>query len=158
MERGNYNSGSDWILEFGSMRFTFSEPDLSRRVEQAARELELLPERDLYDLEREDLVALMIDGEPRESPATKFGAHLRDHWDEIQDPACREWGLPHWLRRLVFRQAWIDQRILEGELEPKFTRRRGFVYVDPFRTVEDREVKLSKVPSFEEYAYDDDWV
>ena len=34
--RGNYESGSDYVLEYGELRFTFNERDFTERVEQAA--------------------------------------------------------------------------------------------------------------------------
>ena len=36
--RGNYDSGQDYVLEYGDLRFTFNERDFSERVEQAARQ------------------------------------------------------------------------------------------------------------------------
>ena len=35
-KRGNYESGSDYVLEYGELRFTFNERDFTERVEQAA--------------------------------------------------------------------------------------------------------------------------
>lgn len=153
MERGDYNSGSDYVLEFGEMRFRFSHGDFAGRAEAAARELGLLPDRPLFGLERDDLAALVVDGEPVADPHTKLGEHLRDLWPELVELPDGSKGAAHWLRRLMFRQAWIDQRILEGEIEPVFTRRRGFVYVDPNRCVEHREIKLSPAPSFAAHRY-----
>ena len=37
--RGNYESGSDYVLEYGELRFTFNERDFTERVEQAAAKL-----------------------------------------------------------------------------------------------------------------------
>src|SRR5205814_1631328 len=37
--RGNYESGSDYVLEYGELRFTFNERDFTERVEQAAVKL-----------------------------------------------------------------------------------------------------------------------
>ncbi len=38
----------------------------------------------------------------------------------------------HWLRRLVFRGAWLDQRVKEGELSVSFDEQTGsFCYVQP---------------------------
>src|SRR6185312_2710275 len=34
--RGNYDSGEDFVLEYGELRFTFNEDDFSERCEQAA--------------------------------------------------------------------------------------------------------------------------
>jgi hypothetical protein len=33
--RGNYDSGSDYVLEYGELRFSFNEQDFAERVEQA---------------------------------------------------------------------------------------------------------------------------
>ena len=30
--RGNYESGSDYVLEYGELRFSFNEGDFSQRV------------------------------------------------------------------------------------------------------------------------------
>src|SRR3954467_2648439 len=37
--RGNYESGSDYVLEYGELRFAFNEQDFGQRVEQAAVKL-----------------------------------------------------------------------------------------------------------------------
>lgn len=157
MERGNYNSGNDFVLEYAALRFTFNEEDIQDRCELAARELELLPDRKLFDAEKEDLLDLLIEGVPQESPRSKLGEHLCLYWTDLEadrdDPDLKAWGLASWMRRLVFRQAWVDQRIIEGELEPVFTRRRGFVYVNPSRAAEDREISYSPAPSFAAHRY-----
>ena len=31
--RGNYESGADYVLEYGELRFTFNERDFTERVE-----------------------------------------------------------------------------------------------------------------------------
>ena len=41
IRRGNYDSGQDYVLEYGELRFTFNERDFSERVEQSARKLGL---------------------------------------------------------------------------------------------------------------------
>jgi hypothetical protein len=58
----------------------------------------------------------------------------------------------HWLRRLVFRSAWLDQRVKEGELDVAFVpETSGFAYVQPDR---DREpVELAPEPSWGRVAY-----
>ena len=38
-KRGNYDSGEDYVLEYGELRFTFNEEDFRQRVEQAAVKL-----------------------------------------------------------------------------------------------------------------------
>ena len=37
--RGNYDSGQDFVLEYGELRFTFNERDFAERCEQAACKL-----------------------------------------------------------------------------------------------------------------------
>src|SRR3954447_5977426 len=112
MRRGNYDSGQDYVLEYGELRFTFNERDFSERVEQAARKLGFVGGR-LDPTELEDLVNLAVNGEIQD-PASGLGEHVNDCWPELVGPADR--SLVHWLRRLVFRSAWLDQRAKEGEL------------------------------------------
>ena len=56
-KRGNYESGADYVLEYGELRFTFNERDFTERVEQAASKLGFVS-GELDDDEREDLVNL----------------------------------------------------------------------------------------------------
>ncbi|HUB75453.1 MAG TPA: hypothetical protein VL977_00275, partial [Solirubrobacteraceae bacterium] len=114
--RGNYNSGEDFVLEYGELRFTFNEADFGERCEQAALRLGFVSDR-LDDGELEDLVNLAVNGEIQD-PASALGEHVRDCWFELIGPA--EQSLVHWLRRLVFRGAWLDQRVREGELDVCF--------------------------------------
>ena len=72
--RGNYESGSDYVLEYGELRFTFNERDFSERVEQAARKLGFVGNR-LQSTELEDLVNLAVNGEIQD-PASALGAHV----------------------------------------------------------------------------------
>jgi hypothetical protein len=59
--RGNYDSGQDYVLEYGELRFTFNEHDFSERVEQAARKLGFVA-GELDGTELEDLVNLTFNG------------------------------------------------------------------------------------------------
>src|SRR3712207_820621 len=103
--RGNYDSGQDFVLEYGELRFTFNERDFAERCEQAAVKVGFLP-GPLDDIEREDLVNLVVNGEVSD-PASALGEHVRDCWPSLVGPSDR--SLVHWLRRLVFRSAWLDQ-------------------------------------------------
>src|SRR4029077_2563108 len=126
--RGNYDSGEDYVLEYGELRFTFNEEDFSERCEQAALKLGFVGGRLGAD-ELEDLVNLAVNGEVYD-PASALGEHVNDCWPELVGPAER--SLVHWLRRLVFRGAWLDQRVNEGELEVAFDETTGgFTYVQP---------------------------
>ncbi len=52
IRRGNYDSGQDYVLEYGELRFTFNERDFAERVEQAGRTLGFVqPERDREPIE-----------------------------------------------------------------------------------------------------------
>ena len=116
--RENYDSGEDFVLEYGELRFTFNEADFSERCEQAALKLGFVGGR-LGEEELEDLVNLAVNGEILD-PASALGEHVNDCWPELVGPAER--SLVHWLRRLVFRGAWLDQRVKEGELEVSLRR------------------------------------
>jgi hypothetical protein len=146
--RGNYESGSDYVLEYGELRFTFNERDFTERVEQAAMKLGFV-DAPLADPEREDLVNLAVNGEVAE-PASDLGEHIRARWTQLSGPSER--SLVHWLRRLVFRGAWLDQRVKEGELEIIFDEdSSSFGYSQPDRN--DELIELSPEPSWREVAY-----
>ena len=146
--RGNYESGSDYVLEYGELRFTFNERDFTERVEQAAIRLGFV-DAPLEDHEREDLVNLAVNGEVPE-PHSELGEHVNNIWHELNGPSDR--SLVHWLRRLVFRGAWLDQRVKEGELELVFDdRTHTFGYAQPDRDYE--VIELSPEPSWREVAY-----
>jgi hypothetical protein len=146
--RGNYESGSDYVLEYGELRFTFNERDFTERVEQAAAKLGFVTGQ-LEDDEREDLVNLAVNGHV-ENPSSALGDHVNRSWQELDGPSER--SLVHWLRRLVFRGAWLDQRVKEGELEVTFDERtQSFGYAQPDRNYE--PIELSPEPSWRRVAY-----
>ena len=146
--RGNYESGSDYVLEYGELRFTFNERDFTERVEQAAVKLGFVA-GPLDGSEREDLVNLAVNGEVAE-PASALGEHINARWTELAGPSER--SLVHWLRRLVFRGAWLDQRVKEGELEVVFDEdTQTFGYAQPDRNYE--LIELSPEPSWRRVAY-----
>jgi hypothetical protein len=146
--RGNYESGADYVLEYGELRFTFNERDFTERVELAAIRLGFV-DAPLEDEEREDLVNLAVNGEVID-PASSLGEHVNASWTLLHGPSDR--SLVHWLRRLVFRGAWLDQRVKEGELELVFDdRTHSFGYAQPDRDYE--VIELSPEPSWREVAY-----
>src|SRR5580765_5155427 len=116
LRRDNYDSGEDFVLEYGELRFTFNEDDFAQRCEQAALKLGFVGGR-LGDEELEDLVNLAVNGEIID-PASGLGEHVNDCWPELVGPADR--SLVHLLRRLIFRSAWLDQRVKEGELDVSY--------------------------------------
>jgi hypothetical protein len=146
--RGNYESGSDYVLEYGELRFSFNEQDFAQRVEQAAVKLNFV-NQGLAPEELQDLLELAVNGEIRE-PTSALGEHINEHWTELVGPASR--SLVHWIRRLVFRGAWLDQRVKEGELDVVFDAdTNAFGYVQPDRDAE--PIELSREPSWARLAY-----
>jgi hypothetical protein len=151
--RENYDSGEDFVLEYGELRFTFNEADFSQRCEQAALKLGFVGGR-LGEEELEDLVNLAVNGEIID-PASALGEHVNECWAELVGPAER--SLVHWLRRLVFRGAWLDQRVKEGELNVAFDERTGtFAYVQPSTngaSAPGEPIELAPEPSWNRVAY-----
>lgn len=146
--RGNYSSGEDFVLEYGDLRFTFNERDFSERCEQAARRLGFIGDA-IADDETEDLINLVVNGEVAD-PASALGEHVNDCWAELVGPSDR--SLVHWLRRLIFRSAWLDQRVKENELDILFDEDAGaFVYIQPERGGE--PIELAPEPSWGRVAY-----
>ena len=151
--RGNYDSGEDFVLEYGELRFTFNEEDFAERCEQAAIKLGFVGGR-LGEEELEDLVNLAVNGEIID-PASGLGEHVNDCWPELVGPAER--SLVHWLRRLVFRGAWLDQRVNEGELTIAFDDDTGtFSYAQPAEVGDPdagEPIELAPEPSWGRVAY-----
>ena len=147
-QRGNYSSGEDFVLEYGELRFTFNERDFRERCEQAARKLGFIGGAVDED-EGEDLINLVVNGEVAE-PASALGEHVNDCWPDLVGPSDR--SLVHWLRRLIFRGAWLDQRVKEGELDIRFdSDMHGFIYIQPDRGGE--PIQLAPEPSWNRVAY-----
>jgi hypothetical protein len=146
--RGNYDSGQDFVLEYGELRFTFNETDFSERCEQSALKVGFIDGR-LDDAEVEDLVNLVVNGEIHD-PASALGEHVNDCWPDLVGPSER--SLVHWLRRLVFRGAWLDQRVKEGELDVSYDEEsQTFAYTQPDRRGE--RIELAPEPSWDRVAY-----
>jgi hypothetical protein len=146
--RGNYSSGEDFVLEYGELRFTFNERDFRERCEQAARKVGFI-EDEIEPDEAEDLINLVVNGEVSE-PASALGEHVNDCWPDLVGPSDR--SLVHWLRRLIFRGAWLDQRVKEGELDIRFDAdNHAFVYIQPDRGGE--AIQLAPEPSWNRVAY-----
>jgi hypothetical protein len=94
-------------------------------------------------------VNLTVNGEVAD-PASALGEHVNDCWPELVGPAER--SLVHWLRRLVFRSAWLDQRVKEGELDVAFDEStHTFGYIQPER--DDEPIELSPEPNWGRVAY-----
>ena len=114
MEEANYVSGDDYVVEYGDYRFEFAAADFEERVTAAAVRLGLLDDNDLDPDETADLVELAADGRI-EDPRSGLGRYLVRHWERIS--LVGNESLVYWLRKLVFRGAWLDHRVKEGVLE-----------------------------------------
>lgn len=146
--RQNYESGSDYVLEYGELRFSFNERDFAERVEQAAVKLDFV-DPGLRGDEVQDLLELAVSGEITDA-VSPLGEHVMDNWPELTERA--DHGLVHWIRRLVFRGAWLDQRVKEGELDIRFDEAtQTFGYIQPDRDPE--PIELSREPSWARLAY-----
>lgn len=119
-----YESGSDVTLGYGRFHFQFNLADFSSRVHAAAVALGFVTPGPRNDGERTDLVTLAVHGEIV-APQSALGVHLAARRDALVDS---DGGVVHWLRRLVFRDAWVDQQIKEGRIDPHFDEVRGFQY------------------------------
>ena len=152
-ERKNYDSGRDYVLEYGELKFTFREADFRQRLEHAAKMAGIIDDTTvLNDAELEDLVDLVVNGEIPEG-ISDFGDHLESilYDDNLMKRTDQDGSLVHWLRRLTFRGAWLDQRVIEGELKVEFDPdTNDFLYYQP--GVEE-PIKLAEPPSWTHSAY-----
>jgi hypothetical protein len=145
----NYVSGDDYVIEFQDHRFGFNAGDFEERVTAAAVRLGLVADNDLDDDETADLVELASEGRVEE-PGSALGRYLVRHWERIS--LVEGESLVYWLRKLIFRGAWLDHRVKEGLLEVVWDEERSeFAYRDPrgSRAL----LELAPVPSWHELQY-----
>src|SRR6185437_1358696 len=145
----NYCSGDDYVVEFLEHRFGFNGADFEQRVTAAAVKLGLLEGNELDDDETADLVELTADG-VIEEPRSGLGQYLVRHWERVS--LVEGESLVYWLRKLVFRSAWLDHRVNEGLLDVAWIENTGdFGYADPEgeRTL----VDMMPVPSWRDLQY-----
>ena len=145
----NYSSGSDYVVEFLGYRFAFSETDFEGRVVAAAVKLGVVETAELDDDEVADLVTLAAQG-VIEQPASRLGRYLVRNWERVS--LVNGESLVYWLRKLVFRGAWLDHRVKEGRLEVAWDDAASdFAYRDPRG---DRALlELAPVPSWHELQF-----
>src|SRR3954467_223229 len=105
---GNYDSGDEYVVEFLGYRFSFNPYDFEERVVAAAVKLGLLGGNELDDDETADLVEL-VSSDAIEEPRSELGRYLVRHWSTLSLVEGEE--LLYWLKKLVFRGAWLDQRV-----------------------------------------------
>ena len=125
----NYSSGDDYVVEFLGYRFSFNASDFEQRVTAAAVKLGLLAGNELDDDETADLVEL-VERDAIEEPRGALGRYLVRHWDDIS--LVEGEALVYWLKKLVFRGAWLDHRVKAGKLEVGWDDEAAeFAYHDP---------------------------
>ena len=129
MDVENYSSGDDIVVEFLRIRFSFNTADFAQRVSAAAFRLGLVDDNELDDDETDDLVELTADG-LIEEPRSELGRYLVRHWERLS--LVDGESLVYWLRKLVFRGAWLDHRVKEGLLAVAWDDQSAdFGYSDP---------------------------
>ena len=129
MDAESYSSGDDVVVEFLRLRFSFNAADFAQRVSAAAFRLGLVEDNGLDDDETEDLVELTADG-LIEEPRSELGRYLVRHWERLS--LVDGESLVYWLRKLVFRGAYLDHRVKVGLLEVTFDDTTGdFGYAEP---------------------------
>ena len=149
MLAANYRSGDDFVVEFLGHRFEFSTEDFEERVIGAGVRLGLIGSNDLDEDESADLVELAADGRIAD-PRSGLGLYLVRHWERVS--LVDGESLVYWLRKLVFRGAWLDHRVKEGLLDVSWLEDTGdFGYAEPEggRTL----LELAPVPSWRELQY-----
>ena len=149
MAEANYTSGDDFVVEFLGYRFGFNQDDFEQRVTAAAVRLGLIEGNELDGDETSDLVELAADGVIGEA-RSPLGRYVVRHWERVS--LVDGESLVYWLRKLVFRGAWLDHRVKEGLLEVAWDDDRAdFGYRDPRggRAL----LELAPVPSWHELQY-----
>jgi hypothetical protein len=125
---GNYHSGEDYVVEFLGYRFSFNSVDFEERVTAAAVRLGLVPGPELDEDETADLVEL-VERDGIDTPRSALGEYLLHRWDTLS--LLHGESLVYWLKKLVFRGAWLDHRVKEGLLEVGWDEeRQEFSYAD----------------------------
>jgi hypothetical protein len=148
----DYVSGDDYVVEFLQYRYGFSRTDFEERVTAAAVRLELVPPRDLTREEVSDLTALAATG-AIDGPESALGRYIVARFDAIE--GLHGESIVYWLRKLVFRGAWLDHRVKAGMLDVAFDERSGgFVYRLP--TDQAPLLEMAPVPSWSPLRYASD--
>jgi hypothetical protein len=145
----NYTSGDDFVVEFLGYRFSFNAIDFEQRVNAAAVRLRLVQPGELEEDETADLVELTAHGSINE-PRSSLGDYLVRNWEQVA--LVRDESLVYWLRKLIFRGAWLDQRVKENLLEVDWdgeTAEFGYRQPDGGRAL----LELAPVPSWHELQF-----
>ena len=122
VDEANYASGDDYVLEFLGYRFALQRRGLRAAGHRGRRQAR--PDRGERPRRRGggDLVELAADGRIAE-PRGALGRYLVRHWEHVA--LVEGESLVYWLRKLVFRGAWLDHRVKEGLLEVSWDEESG---------------------------------
>jgi hypothetical protein len=145
----NYSSGDDYVVEFLGYRFSFNADDFEQRVTAAAVKLGLVEANGLDEEETSDLVDLAAQG-MIDDPQSRLGRYLVRHWERLS--LVNGESLVYWLRKLIFRGAWLDHQVKRGALEVVWDEAEAeFAYQHPGggRPL----LELAPVPSWHELQY-----
>ena len=146
----NYTSGDEYIVEFLGYQFSFNAFDFEQRVVSAAVKLGLVEANELEDEETADLVALAANG-VIEEPESRLGRYLSRNWERLSLVGGE--SLVYWLRKLVFRGAWLDHQVKRGALEGTWDDSEAeFAYQHPGGGGRPL-LELAPVPSWHELQY-----
>ena len=149
MAEANYRSGDDYVVEFLGYRFGFSAVDFEERVSSAAVKLGLVEPGDLDEDETADLVELVWQ-QRISDPRSALGEYVVRHWQRLA--LVHEESLVYWLRKLVFRSAWLDHRVKENLLEVAWDDDTGdFTYQHP--EGQRALLEVAPVPSWHELQF-----
>ena len=115
MSETNYASGDEYVVEFLGYRFGFNADDFEERITAAA--VRLRADRFQRPRRRRDRRSRRARGRTGGSPrrAASSAAISSRHWERVG--LVEGESLVYWLRKLVFRGAWLDHRVKEGLLE-----------------------------------------
>ena len=145
----NYFSGDDYVVEFLGYHFSFNAFDFEQRVVAAAVKLGLVEVNELDEEEASDLVALAAQG-VIDAPQSRLGRYLARNWERVS--LVQGESLVYWLRKLIFRGAWLDNQVKRGALEVVWDESDAeFAYQHPGggRPL----LELAPVPSWHELQY-----
>jgi hypothetical protein len=145
----NYTSGDDYVVEFLGYHFSFNAFDFEQRVIAAAVKLGLVEMNELDEDEASDLVALAAQG-VIDGPQSRLGRYLARNWERVSLVPGE--SLVYWLRKLIFRGAWLDHQVKRGALEVVWDENEAeFAYQHPGggRPL----LELAPVPSWHELQF-----
>ncbi len=125
VESEDFYSGDDVVMRFLDHRYCFARADFEQRVVHAAIELQLV-DLPINRATRSDLVLAAISSAV-EHPRSRVGERIVDLLERTGENPI------YWLRKLVFRSAWIDHRIKHGLITVQFDDATGRFHIEPGR-------------------------